>query len=244
MRDTLIRLAIMCNGEYSRITKALQNKMPTDDSIRIPKAITILDEDYPEKLQQLAKAPYVLFYIGDKDLLKQPAVAVVGSRQASSYGIKATREIVEILKDEFVIVSGMAKGIDAVSHWQAERTIGVLGNGLDVNYPRQNQLLYDYMRKYQLLISEYPLGSGPERYHFPFRNRIIAALSDKIIVTQATRHSGALITVNEGLNLNRDIYALSYPYDDPQGEGCNELIEQGAAVLFKENLFQLKKHGT
>ena len=244
MRDTLIRLAIMCGGEYSRITKALQNGMLADESIRIPKAITILDEDYPEKLRQLTRSPYVFFYIGNKDLLRQPAVAVVGSREASSYGLKATREIVDILKGEYVIVSGMARGIDTAAHWQAERTIGVLGNGLDINYPRQNQLLYEYMRRYQLLISEYPLGSKPERYHFPFRNRIIAALADKIIVTQATRHSGALLTVNEGLNLDREIYALSYPYDDSRGEGCNELIEQGAAVLFKENLFQLKKPKT
>ena len=239
MRNELIRLAIMNHGNYWALRKAVESGAQGDPGIRIPKAITILDEDYPARLLELQYPPYVLFYTGNKELLKKPAAAVVGSRKVCEYGARATEDIVRQIADAYVIVSGMAKGIDAIAHWNGKESIGVLGNGLNIDYPIENRELYEYMRNKQLLISEYPLNERPRAYYFPFRNRIIAALADKIIVTQAASRSGTLITVNAALDLNRNVYVLPYPYGSVYGAGCNELIQQGANVIRKSAVDEL-----
>ena len=231
MRDKLIRLAIIHKGQYSAIKKALENKEEPDQTLRLQRAITIVDPDYPERLKQLKYPPYVLFYIGRKELLKGNCLSIVGTRQPSYYGVSATRQLVSLVNNRYVLVSGMAKGIDALVHQNAERTIGILGNGLNYDYPLCNRQLYSYMREKQLLISEYPLDTRPQRYHFPFRNRLIAALSDDIVVMQAGKNSGSLLTANEAFKLNRRVHALVYPYDDASGQGCNELIAHGARIL-------------
>ena len=154
MRDYLIRLAIKYGGSHSRIRKALNARETSEDDIPLQKAVTILDEDYPQSLLTLKKPPYVLFYEGNKELLQRRIVAVVGSRCSTMYGENCTRAIVQTLNREFVIVSGMARGIDAVAHLSAEHTIGVLGNGLDITYPAANGKLYERMKDSQLLISE------------------------------------------------------------------------------------------
>jgi len=231
MRDFLIRLAIQHEGNWFKIRKALQKHEYPSKNLEIQTAITILDEDYPKQLLQLKYPPYVLFYEGKRELLKRRMCAVVGSREPSDYGTKATEMVVNSLRDNYVIVSGMARGIDSIAHRRALDTIGVLGNGLDVCYPSCNRALYDYMKKEQLLITEYPKGVLPERYHFPFRNRIIAALGEKVAVTQAGLKSGSMLTVNEALNLSREIYAVPYRLTDKEGCGCNRLIGQGANVV-------------
>lgn len=231
MRNILIRLAIKYNGDYFRIQKAITAKEKVDRNIELQKAITILDEEYPEELLELRYPPYVLFYEGNIELLKRRKCSVVGSRNPSAYGGEATRQVVDCLKDKYVIVSGMAKGIDRLAHCEAINTIGVLGNGVNITYPYSNRDIYRYMREKQLLISEYPADVKPEKYHFPFRNRIIAALGEKIIVTQAGLKSGTMLTVNEALNLNREIYVVPYRLTDKEGAGCNKLISQGANVV-------------
>jgi len=236
MRNNLIRLAIKYDGDYHRIKKAIDKYEYADESIPLQKAITILDQDYPKELLQLKKPPFVLFYEGNINLLKGRKVAIIGSRKASRYGVYVTKEIVKKLNDRYIIVSGLAKGIDANAHMAAHKTIAVLGNGLDVFYPYENEFLYKALKQSQLVISEYPLGVKPEKYHFPFRNRIIAALSEKIIVTEASAHSGTMLTVNEGLALNKEIYAVPYPFTTEEKVGCNILIEAGASIITSENI--------
>jgi DNA processing protein len=246
MHNRLIRLAIAHRGNYGAIKKALENREEADQTIRIQRAVTILDQDYPDRLRQLKYPPYVLFYIGNKQLLEEKCLSIVGTREPSYYGIHATRELVSLVKDRYVLVSGMARGIAALVHGEAERTIGILGNGLNYDYPACNSELYRYMREKQLLISEYPLDTRPQRYHFPFRNRLIAALSDDVVVMQAGRNSGSLLTANEAFKLNRRVHALVYPYDDVSGQGCNELISRGALMLDGKSFVRLaeKKSGS
>lgn len=230
MRELLIRYAIKYKGSYSAVRKAVREHEYVDD-IPLQKAITIVDEDYPSQLLQLKYPPYVLFYDGCRELLKEESIAVVGSRQACNYGINVTRMLVKRISSSYVIVSGMARGIDGVAHWNASRSIGVLGNGLDISYPACNRELYRHMRKKGLLISEYPAGTSPRREHFPFRNRIMAALASKVIVCQASEKSGTMLTVNEALELGKDIYVVPYRITDSEGRGCNSLIRQGANIL-------------
>ena len=230
MRELLIRLAIKYNGNYFKIRKAL-SRQEIPENCDLQPALTIVDEDYPRSLLELKYPPFVLFYSGNKKLLEERKIAVVGSRKAGSYGIAATEYLVKRIKNRYVIISGMAKGIDAVAHLNAEKTIGVLGNGLDVTYPKENSVLYQKMKETQLLISEYPAGTGPAKEHFPFRNRIMAALAEKLIVTQAAERSGTMHTVNEALDLGKEIYVVPYRLNDPDGIGCNRLIEQGANII-------------
>ena len=241
MRNDLIRLAIQHNGEYGALKRALENHEKPDPTIRVQRALTILDEDYPAKLRDLKCPPYVLFYIGNRELLKTECLSIVGTRNPTYYGIHATQQLVDALKGRYTLISGMARGIDAIVHRSAERTIGILGNGLNYDYPAENRSLYRYMREKQLLISEYPLDSPPRRYHFPFRNRLIAALSDDTVVMQAGRKSGSLLTAAEAMKLNRRVHALVYPYDDASGQGCNELIASGALMLSDGSFRRLRE---
>ncbi len=231
MRQRLIRLAVQCGGDYNKMMAALKDKVPEDTGIPLYDAITIADDDYPSALLALKSPPLVLFYRGKRSLISQPKAAVIGSRQACEYGRMMTVRIVSQLRGRYVIVAGMAKGIDGIAHRAAAATIGVLGCGLNVCYPPENAGLYSYMASHQLLISEYPLNVRPQAVHFPFRNRIIAGLSDFVIVTQAKMRSGTMHTVNAALSLGKDVYTVPYRSDDADGAGCNSLISEGAGLL-------------
>ena len=131
----------------------------------------------------------------------------------------------------------MAKGIDAVAHYQAiknGRSIGILGCGIDRVYPKENLMLFQLMKDHQLLLSEYPGLVAPHRHHFPFRNRLIAALGSCLIVTEAQIKSGTLLTVNEALELNREVYVVPYNLGNEES-GCNYLIKQGANIITEVN---------
>ncbi len=138
-------------------------------------------------------------------------------------------------------MSGLARGIDGQAHRSAldQHTIAVIGCGLDVVYPKEHASLYAVMRKKQLIISEYPNGTKPYAYHFPWRNRIIAALSEAVIVVEARRRSGSLLTVNEALELDIPVYCVPHAYLDEAGTGCNLLISQGANILVDEDDLRL-----
>ena len=232
----LIALAEKYQGEYNAIYKAYLNNEIIEES-KTKNAITILDENYPSILKELKNPPLVLFYKGDIKLLNEICVGVVGSRLASIYATKVTKELVNVLKERYTIVSGMAKGIDSIAQIAAldHKTIAVLGSGIDYIYPYSNKDLYESLAKGHLIISEYPGYVKPLAYHFPIRNRIIAALSQKLFVMQSSLKSGTLITVNEALNLGRDIYALPYAIDDKCGLGTNMLIEEGANMILYDN---------
>lgn len=236
-RDELIFYAIKYRGDYNKILYAIHNneKMIVRYNVN---AITILDNDYPECLKDLKYPPFVLFYKGNKELLKGDKVAVIGSRLPCEYAIRATVALVERLKDNRVIVSGLAKGIDGAAHRASidARTIGILGCGIDYIYPKENSDLFNEMSLNHLILSEYPSKELPYSYHFPFRNRIIAALANDVYVMQSSLKSGTLITVNEALSINRNVYALPYDIFSKEGEGTNMLIEEGANMILLNNI--------
>lgn len=237
MRKQILYYAIKYDGNYDKIHKAIERNESIQETTYTGDYVTILDLEYPDKLLELNKPPYILFYKGDITLLKQSAIGIVGSRDAKSYAISMTKKFVSTLQNN-IIVSGMAKGIDTVAHQSAllfkHRTIAVLGSGINYIYPYENKNLYHYLAKHELVISEYPNNVKPKPYYFPFRNRIIAALSDELYVMQASLRSGTLLTVNDALELNRDIYVLPYRINDKEGKGCNMLIQQGANIIMDE----------
>lgn len=239
-REALIYYSIKYRGNYGLIIKAIQKQEKYQISSSEYRAITILDEAYPECLKDLRYPPIVLFYSGDIGLLQEKKIGMIGSRILSEYGKKVTQWIVKELK-EGVIVSGLAKGADGCAHLTAiehgRKTIAVLGNGISVVYPKENVDLYEEMKRNHLIISEYPFDVKPQKHHFPWRNRIIAALSDPLIVTQAAYKSGTMITVDAALEMNREIWTVPYPIFEEGGRGCNALIENGAKmILQKEDL--------
>ena len=244
-REKLAAYAVMTNGNWSAIAAHIHNH--TEPQAIVKDAyITVLDDLYPAALRTLRYPPWVLFYRGNAGLLKIPAVSIVGSRNACEYGLASVHRIITVLGTGFVYVSGLAKGIDAAVHREAiisgAHTIGVIGSGLGTVYPRENSSLNDVMGNDQLILSEYPHDTGIRRDHFPWRNRIIAALGNPLIVAQAALKSGTMLTVNEALALSRDVCCVPYPYGSGEGAGCNLLISQGAQILYDdEQLILLAK---
>ena len=236
MREQLLCYAGRYNGDWNKMKQALNRQEAWECLPYAGSYVTIADAEYPQKLRRLACPPWILFYEGDIGLLNKAGCGIVGSREASAAGLRNCAQITTILKERFVIISGLAKGIDGQAHRSAldRATIGVIGCGLDVVYPREHAQLYAVMKKKQLVISEYPKGSRPYAYHFPWRNRLIAALSDAVIVVEARKRSGSLLTVNEALELDIPVYCVPHAYQDEAGVGCNLLISQGANILVDE----------
>lgn len=191
---------------------------------------------YPESVAVIHDPPPVLFLRGDRALLDLPAVTVVGSRRATGYGRRmAGRVAAALSRAGVVVVSGLALGIDAAAHRGAldagGRTVAVLGAGVDVPHPAANARLFEILARDHLLVSEFRPGEQPLPHHFPQRNRILAALSRAVVVVEAARKSGALITVGHALDLGRDVLALPGPVDRPTSRGTNALLRDGAGVL-------------
>jgi DNA processing protein len=200
------------------------------------KWITILDKNYPEYLKQIYNPPAILFYKGNLQLLRKNLLAVVGSRKNTSYGpLILDKLLPELISNEIVTVSGLAKGIDSIVHQKTimlgGKTIAVIGTGLDYSYPYENRKLQKEMGTHHLVISEYPLGVKAQPYHFPMRNRIIAGLSLGTLVVEAKDHSGSLITANLALQEGREVFAVPGAITNPYSEGTNQLIMQGAKCV-------------
>lgn len=195
------------------------------------------DADYPRLLEQIPDPPYLLTYRGDLDVLRQPAVAVVGTRTPSSYGVAVTRKLVaEIAEAGVTIVSGLALGIDAIAHRSAieagGKTIAVLGSGLDRIYPPSHRPLADHIAQgHGALLSEFPPDMGPDRHHFPLRNRIIAGLARATLVIEGNADSGSLITARIALDYNREVLAVPGDIFRPTAVGPNQLLALGARVV-------------
>lgn len=237
-KDQLVAYSLKYKGETQDIRKALAYNEPYEPILDLPRVITILDEAYPDTLRSLAEPPYVLYYKGDLSLLTKEAVSVVGSRQPISYAIDQTKRIVHLLSKSYIIVSGLAKGIDAISHQEALKentTIAVLGCGIDRVYPLENGELYQSIEDKGLILSEYPRDTQAMKHHFPHRNRIVAALGKAVVVIQADLKSGSMITVNEALNLGKDVYTIPYDLTRLEGQGCNLLIQSGANMILDED---------
>ena len=198
-------------------------------------SFSILAACYPWDLSEIYDAPVLLFYKGNLDLLKFPKVAVVGSRACSKQGAKSVEKVIQGLKNELVIVSGLAKGIDTVAHMAAlqngGKTIAVIGTGLDVFYPKANKRLQDYIGNDHLVLSEYGPGEQPLKFHFPARNRIIAGLCRGVIVAEAKMRSGSLITCERAMEEGRDVFAIPGSILDGLSYGCHHLIQEGAKLV-------------
>lgn len=189
---------------------------------------------YPDRLGHLHRPPPVLYLLGEGDLPHARAVAVVGTRKATGYGRRMARDLAGgLARAGWTVVSGMAAGIDGAAHRAAldagGRTVGVLGSGLDHQYPASNRALYRRMRDDGLLVTEFPPSTRPEPAFFPRRNRIIAALADAVVVVQAGRRSGALITADLALELGREVLAVPGPVGPAASEGVHGMLRDGAA---------------
>ncbi|KRN98372.1 DNA processing protein [Companilactobacillus kimchiensis] len=220
--------------KYSQFLLLLDNQQKTDIQ-----AINYLDSEYPQLLRTIYNPPALLFFVGNIALLKTDCVAIVGSRQATNYSFRCIGGLVPRLVNRYTIVSGLAKGVDSWAHIHTlknyGRTIAVIGCGLDEAYPKENLALQREIMNNGLVISEYPPHTGVQRFHFPQRNRIIAGLSQKVIVTEAKKRSGALITADLALENNREVLAIPGRIDDSHSAGCNNLIEEGATPLINFN---------
>ncbi|MCR5032828.1 MAG: DNA-processing protein DprA [Lachnospiraceae bacterium] len=207
--------------------------------------------DYPHKLRQIPDAPCALFYRGKLPDEKKPALAIIGSRGCSVYGSGAAGWFgEEMAKNGVQVISGLARGIDSIAQKAAldagGTSFGILGCGADVCYPRENQIIYDQCIKNGGILSEYFPHTQPDGKLFPPRNRIISGLSDAVLVVEARKRSGTLITVDMALDQGRDVFMLPGRVTDKLSEGCNKMISQGAEMALSpedllEKLYGIRK---
>ena len=199
--------------------------------------VTISDAAYPNRLRNIYDPPCLLYVRGRLPAFDdEAAVAVVGTRDCTPYGVSCAEKLgFGLAAGGALVVSGLARGIDSAALRGALRGGGtvtaVLGNGLDVVYPRENRYLYEDIAASGALLSEYPPGTPPEGRHFPVRNRIMSGLSLATLVVEAPERSGALITAGTALEQGRDVFAVPGPIDAPASVGCNRLIRDGAGLV-------------
>lgn len=199
-------------------------------------------KNYPKKLMKIPDPPFCLYQKGEEECFYKPAVAVVGARNCSAYGGLAAKELgKELATMGIVVISGMARGIDGVCQWSAlehgGKSIGVLGSGVEVCYPRENRLLYERLQRQGCLISENPPFTQPKAGLFPMRNRLISGLADVLVVVEAREKSGTLITVDMALEQGKEVYAFPGRITDRESIGCNRLIKQGAGMILSPKEF-------
>lgn len=229
-------------SQKDELTATLQSEQLTHE-IQINEQsggiLTILDEMYPKLLREIYCPPTVLFYNGNLSLLShQRAIAIVGARMMTSYGEQAIKCLIPgVVANQLTTVSGLAKGVDALVHEatlaNAGSTIAVIGNGLDITYPKQNAQLQNQIQKEGLILSEYPQGARSLRHHFVERNRIIAGLTTATCVVEARKNSGSLITASLALTENRNVLAIPGSIFSGNSQGTNQLIAAGARPLIE-----------
>lgn len=199
--------------------------------------ISILETEYPSRLKEIHAPPPLLWIKGNRELLQQICFAVVGTRAPSVYGKKMTRLFSEgLARMGFVIVSGLAKGVDTEAHKTAleisGQTIAVLGSGVNWIYPTANRTLAkEMLERGGLLISEFPPGTAPAREHFPIRNRTVSGMSVGVLVTESAKKGGSMITAATAREQQREVFAIPHPLQVTSGSGCNQLIRMQTAKL-------------
>jgi len=204
-------------------------------------AVTLADDNYPPLLREIIDPPLALHLRGDRSLLQREGLAVVGSRRASPYALNAARRIAEPLAGEagLVIVSGLARGIDAAAHEAAldagGTTIAVLGTGIDVIYPRSHTRLFRRIEEQGLIVSEFPPGTAPLAANFPMRNRVISGLTRGTVIVEATSRSGSLITARMAAEQGREVFAVPGSIFSPGSVGTHRLIQYGAKLVHDAN---------
>lgn len=213
------------------------------------KVISIVDDEYPVFLKNISSPPLFLHYRGDISLAdSEKIIGVVGTRRATVYGRNACEKIVDDLVDgDVVTVSGLASGIDTVCHkrtlQKGGKTIAVVGSGLDVIYPAENRKYWQEIGEKGLIISEFPLGTPPNNFNFPMRNRIIAGLSKGVAVIESKEKGGSLITAYLALEEGRDVFAVPGDIFSPVSAGTNELIKKSEAKLITSGKDILEEFG-
>lgn len=201
--------------------------------------INIYDECYPKKLKEIYDKPIVLYIKGNKEILNNFSLAIIGCRENTKYGEIVAKDLsYQIAKEGIVTVSGLARGIDSLAHKATleanGKTIAVIGSGLDNIYPKENiKLAEEIVNNGGAVISEYVVGTKPEKMNFPARNRIISGLSNGIVVIEAKKKSGTMITVDFALEQGKEVFAVPGNILSKNSEGTNELIKQGAKLVTK-----------
>jgi len=188
---------------------------------------------YPSALSAIEDAPPVLIVLGQAETLQRPTIAMVGARNASANGRRLARDLAaELGQGGLVVVSGLARGIDAAAHLGALETgsIAVVAGGVDVVYPAENRGLYEALAHRGAVVAELPLGTEPQARHFPRRNRIISGMALGVVVVEAAARSGSLITARFALEQGREVFAVPGSPLDPRSRGCNDLLRQGATL--------------
>lgn len=203
--------------------------------------VSFLSPAYPKRLTNIPDAPAILYIKGNANLGAQRMLGIVGTRRATAYGKRVTESILEqLVPFGCTVISGLAYGIDICSHRQALAlglpTIAVMGSGTDIIYPAAHQSVANQMLDLGGLVSELPIGTAPESHYFPARNRIIAGLCDAILVVEAARTGGALITARLADSYHRDVFAVPGNVDNPYSEGCNHLIRSHLATVVNNGL--------
>jgi DNA processing protein len=222
---------IIKNPDWAMIDKDLSWLEQQNNSV-----ILFNDKNYPSQLKEIADPPPVLFVRGNPDLLSLPQIAIVGSRNPSTLGEETAFNFAKTLSHYgFVITSGLALGIDGASHRGALNakgfTIAVAGTGLDRVYPARHKELATEIVKTGVMISEFPPGTTAKANHFPRRNRIISGLCQGLLVVEAAKQSGSLITARMALEQNREVFAIPGSIHNPLARGCNALIREGAKLV-------------
>lgn len=202
------------------------------------KAVIFHSDDYPRRMKHFDSSPLVLYYRGKMNLNHQRTVAIIGTRKPTEQGKINCEKLLEGLQDYGVqIISGLAFGIDTCAHAQAVKlgieTIGVMGHGLDRMYPASNRKLAGQMLENGGVLTEFPIETNPDRENFPMRNRIIASMSDVIVVVESKKRGGSIITAEIANSYNKDVFAIPGRINDEVSEGCNRLIKQHKANLLE-----------
>ena len=221
------------NDEYRKNLEKYEKYMKTNKI----DLINIYDKEYPEKLKEIYDKPITLYIKGNKEILDEFSLAIIGCRENSEYGKKVGSKLsYDIAKKGIVTTSGLARGIDSIAHKSTlmakGKTIAVIGSGIDNIYPPENKKLVDeIVENGGAVVSEYVIGTKAEKMNFPARNRIISALSDGVIVIEAKKKSGTMITVDFALDNGKEVFAVPGNITSINSEGTNELIKQGAKLI-------------
>jgi len=221
--------------------RARLNEIDPEEEARLARKhgaeiVTLADPEYPEMLRTIHDPPLALYVKGTLESQDRHAIAIVGSRRCTHYGTQvADRISFQLAKQGYCVISGLARGIDAAAHQGAlkggGRTLAVLGTGIDQVYPAEHRDLAEKINNSGALLSEFPVGFKPTRQSFPQRNRIVAGLSKGLLVAEAARGSGAMMTVDFAAEFGRQVFAVPGRIDNPSAGGCNGLIKSGAKLV-------------
>ncbi len=227
------------------VAQALHSRQPLSDAARELaqvqasgcRLLTWDEPEYPSRLREIYDPPPLLYVRGNVELLNRHVISIVGSRRPTPYGNQVAERLARDLADRgLVIASGLARGIDACAHKGAlssalGATIGVLGCGIDVGYPKENKKIFQEIEQRGAIVSEFPLGTFPAPQNFPIRNRIIAGMALGVVVVEGAQYSGSLITARLGMEFGREVFGVPGNVTQPSSFGPNQLIKQGAKLV-------------